>query len=199
MIPNTDIDIDLADRERLLSLVKHIPAMMEKDKKHLKHNVGVYFHHVPKNPETDLCSITYKEAEDRGFFKIDLLNVHLYKKIKSDDHLNKLLNEEPQWELLQYRDFVEGEPIWHLEKHFSVLSQMKPKSIVQLAMILGMIRPAKRHLLGKSWKEIEKEIWIKPDDRIDEKIRNSFFKKPHAIAYAHLIVVQMNLIVEELA
>ena len=31
-------------------------------------------------------------------------------------------------------------------------------------MILAMIRPGKRHLVGKSWEEIEKEVWIKGDN-----------------------------------
>jgi hypothetical protein len=36
------------------------------------------------------------------------------------------------------------------------------------------------------------EIWTKPDG--DEY----YFKKAHAVAYAHVIVVQMNLICEQL-
>jgi len=36
------------------------------------------------------------------------------------------------------------------------------------------------------------EIWVKPEN--DEY----YFKKAHAVAYAHVIVVQMNLICEEL-
>ena len=63
-----------------------------------------------------------------------------------------------------------------------------PNSIEQLAMILSMIRPGKRYLVGNSWEVIEKDIWQKTD--------GYFFKRSHAIGYATLIVVQLNLIVE---
>jgi hypothetical protein len=67
---------------------------------------------------------------------------------------------------------------------------MKPTSIGQLAAVLAVIRPAKRHLVGKDWDTVMKEVWTKPDS--DEY----FFKKSHATAYAMAIVVQMNLICE---
>jgi hypothetical protein len=62
-----------------------------------------------------------------------------------------------------------------------------------LAAVLAMIRPAKRHLIGKDWKTVMSEVWTKPDNN------DFFFKKSHAIAYAHAIVVQMNLICEGLS
>jgi hypothetical protein len=54
-----------------------------------------------------------------------------------------------------------------------------------------MIRPAKRYLIGKDWTTVMTEIWTKPEN--DEY----YFKKAHAIAYAHVIVIQMNLICEQ--
>jgi DNA polymerase III alpha subunit len=56
-----------------------------------------------------------------------------------------------------------------------------------------MIRPAKRHLIGKSWKEIMQDVWTKPENA------DYFFKKSHATAYAVAIVVQMNLICEQVS
>jgi DNA polymerase III alpha subunit len=69
---------------------------------------------------------------------------------------------------------------------------MKPKSVEELAMILAMIRPGKRHLLGKTWTEISETVWTRPESG------EYYFKKAHAIAYAVAITVQMNLICEEL-
>ena len=66
--------------------------------------------------------------------------------------------------------------------------KLKPKNIKQLAAVLAIIRPAKRGLMYKNWIDILKEVWIKPKDN------SYFFKKSHAVAYAHAIVVQMNLI-----
>ena len=70
------------------------------------------------------------------------------------------------------------------------MRQMKPTNIEELAMCLALIRPAKRHLIGMTWTDIAMTIWVKPEN--DEY----YFKKAHAIAYAHVIVVQMNLICE---
>jgi hypothetical protein len=70
---------------------------------------------------------------------------------------------------------------------------MTPISIEQLAAVLAVIRPAKRYLIGKDWNEVFAEVWEKPVG--DEY----YFKKAHAIAYAHVIVVQMNLICENVS
>ena len=75
MIVNTDIDIDVANRDKLLKLIKGTTAMILRDNRQTKHNTGVYFHEMPSNPFTGLSSVDYKEAEDMGYFKIDILNV----------------------------------------------------------------------------------------------------------------------------
>ena len=75
MIVNTDIDIDIANRDKLLELINNTPAMIKRDNKEVKHNTGVYFHEMPSNPYTGFATIDHKEAEKMGYFKIDLLNV----------------------------------------------------------------------------------------------------------------------------
>ena len=180
-----DIDIDCANRTEILQHFKHVSAKQKNGK---PHNSGVYFHDVPYDPLTDLCLLEYNEAEEKEFFKIDLLNVHLYKDIKGREHLNKLLNEEPDWDLLQHKEIVEM--LFHLNGHFDIVNRHNPKSIEQLAMLLAIIRPAKRPLLGQSWQEIEGTKWQKPVDD------SYYFKKSHAIGYAHVIVLQLNLLRE---
>ena len=74
-IVKTDIDIDVVDRESLLVHLKHIPAIIKKkDDTYDKHNSGVYLQPIPFDQLTGLSSIDYKEAEDRGYFKLDFLN-----------------------------------------------------------------------------------------------------------------------------
>ena len=63
MIVNTDIDIDVANRDKLLNIIKGTPAMIARDKKQVKHNTGVYFHDIPSNPFSGLSTIDHKEAE----------------------------------------------------------------------------------------------------------------------------------------
>ena len=183
-----DIDIDFADRTIALEKFKHVVAAIEDNGTFKKHNTGIYCTSVPYNPITGLSTIDYKAAEDRGYFKIDFLNVGVYEGVKDRKHLLQLMETEPLWDLLLQDDFVNL--LFHVNGHGSILRQMEPKSIEELAAILAMIRPAKRYLIGKDWTTVMTEVWTKPEN--DEY----YFKKAHAIAYAHVIVVQMNLICE---
>jgi len=186
-----DIDIDFLDRDQALTFFKHIVASRLDNNKLIKHNTGIYFHEVPVNAESNLCAVPYNYAEDHGYFKIDFLNVGLYKGIRNIEHLDFLLNQEPLWDLLEQDDF--NNMLFHVNGHGSILREMKPKSIEQLAAVLAMIRPAKRHLIGKDWEIVMKEIWTKPEN--DEY----YFKKSHATAYAAAVVVQINLICEQIS
>lgn len=182
-----DIDIDFPNRDAVLDIIEHVPASLKNGK---RHNTGVYCHKIPKNPLTGNAAIDYQEADSRGYFKIDFLNVGVYKGVKSEDHLVELMNREPIWDLLLQEDFVNM--LFHLNGHIEILKKTKPKSVEQLAAVLAIIRPAKRHLVDKDWSEILKEVWVKPTS--DEY----YFKKAHAIGYAMAVVVQMNLICEEI-
>ena len=186
-----DIDIDFAVRKKILDVIKHIPASRIEHGNSKKHNTGVYCHEIPVNPLTGLANIEYKAAEQRGYFKIDFLNVGMYEGVKDEEHLLNLMETEPLWDLLLEDDFTEK--LFHVNGHGSILREMKPQNVEQLAAVLAVIRPAKRYLIGKDWKTVEAEVWAKPEG--DEY----FFKKAHAVAYAVAIVVQMNLICEQIS
>ncbi len=185
---NFDVDIDMANRDDFLKLLKHTPASIEKDGQFTKHNTGVYFQNIPKFPLEGYSTIDHKQAEDEGWFKVDYLNNSVYSDIEDEAHLNKLLAMTPLWELLEHSEVVSK--LYHVSNYLSVLQDYKPTSIEQLAMILAIIRPGKKHLLGKSFDEIEKTVWIKPESG------DYYFKKAHAIAFATAIVVQLNRICE---
>lgn len=186
-----DIDIDFPDRNKILDVIPHVPAAIKENNNFKKHNTGVYCHDIPINPVSNTSSIDYKEAEDRGYFKIDFLNVSVYKDVKNEEHLQNLMDTEPLWELLEQEDFVNL--LFHVNGHANILKTTKPKSILQLAAVLAMIRPAKKHLVGKSWDYVFEHVWEKPVG--DEY----YFKKAHAVAYATAVVVQMNLICESIS
>jgi predicted DNA-binding protein (MmcQ/YjbR family) len=181
-----DVDIDFFDRDGVLKLFKHTPASMIKEGNIEKHKTGVYFHAVPSDPINDWASIDYKEAEDRGYFKIDCLNVSVYKDVKSEQELVELMIQEPDWDMLLDKKIVDI--LFHLNGHHDIVKKLEPKNIEQLAAVLAIIRPAKRHLMHKDWIDILADVWVKPTDG------SYFFKKSHAVAYAQAIVVQMNLI-----
>jgi hypothetical protein len=189
-----DIDIDFPDRKTVLNLIKHIPAMIDDNGTFKKHNTGVYCHSIPYNPLTGTASIDYKSAEDRGYFKIDFLNVTAYKDVKNEEQLTNLLNTEPLWDLLYEKEICDQ--LFHINGYHNLLAELKPTSIVELAMLLAMIRPGKKHLIPickeKGFQAIKDEIWTKTED-------SYFFKKAHAISYASVIVVQLNLICEKLS
>ena len=184
-----DIDIDFADRAIALDKFKYITASIKDSDTFKKHNTGIYCTAMPFDPVTGLSTIDYKEAEQRGYFKIDFLNVSIYKDVKDEAHLTKLMETEPLWELLEQDDF--SNLLFHVNGHGAILRAMKPKNLEQLAAVLAMIRPAKRHLIGKDWTTVLSQIWTRPDN--DEY----YFKKAHALAYAMAVAVQMNIICEQ--
>ena len=182
-----DIDIDFADRDIVLSQIKHRVAKLNTGK---KHNTGVYTTEIPHNPVDNLSTIEHKTAEERGYFKLDFLNVSIYKDVKDEAHLQELMERQPIWQLLEHKDFVDK--VFHLSGHDNLLKQLKPTSVQQLAATLAIIRPAKRHLADKSWNEILNEVWVKPTNG------EYYFKKAHAFSYAMAVVVHINLLCEQL-
>lgn len=186
----TDIDIDLADRDQLLRLLPHVTAMQRDNRgRTVKHNTGVYFHDVPADPYTGLCTLDFRRAEEVGYFKIDLLNVGIYQGVRDPDHLDRLATTEPNWDMLQHRPIIQQ--LFHIHAHADLVIRMQPRSLDQLAMVLALIRPGKRHLVGRSWAEIERQVW----DRNDED--GYSFKRSHALGYALAIATQMNLLAEQ--
>jgi DNA polymerase III alpha subunit len=187
-----DVDIDMADREQFLQLVPHVSASIRHDDgTYSKHNTGIYFQTMPQFPLEQYSSLDYKTAEQDGWFKVDFLNNSVYKQVESEAHLDRLLNTEPMWELLKHKEVVEQ--LFHINNYHHVVAQYQPNSVEQLAMLLAVIRPGKRHLLGKGWEEIAAEVWTKPTDD------SYYFKHSHAVAYALVIVVQLNLLCDATA
>ena len=183
---NFDIDIDFGDRSKILEHIKHVPAAMRKVNPMRKHNTGVHVTEVPYDAINDMANIDYSEAEDRGYLKLDLLNVHVYSQIQSEMELIDLM-VDPNWKLLRNPEFVSK--LVHLSNHYnSMLKMPEPvDSIPRLAMMLAIIRPGKKHLIGQTWKEVGESVWEKNDEGYS-------FKKSHSVGYAHLVVVHMNLL-----
>jgi hypothetical protein len=189
----SDIDIDFGDRETALALLKHTPAGIIRDGKLVKHNTGVYVTDVPEDPFSNVSSLDYKDAEARGYMKLDLLNVSLYTQIKSEQHLQELIATEPLWDLLLQHDFCSQ--LIHIGNHYDTMIKMPEPvdSIPRMAMLLAVIRPGKRHLVGRTWREVAETVW-EPDST-----GAYAFKKSHSVAYAQLVAVHMNLICEKIS
>ena len=186
----SDIDIDLGDRTQALARISHVPASILRDGKLVKHNSGIYVTDIPVDPYTGQSSLDYQAAELRGYVKLDLLNVSLYTQITSEAHLTELMNREPEWERLYDPEFFAR--LIHVGSHYDTLLKMPEavNTIPRMAMFLSVIRPAKRHLIGKKWAEVAATVWERPSDD------GYYFKKSHAVSYAHLVVVNMNLLTQ---
>jgi hypothetical protein len=182
----SDIDIDFADRQQVLDLLNVTPASIIRDGKLVKHNTGVYATDIPVDPFVGSASLDYNDAEARGYMKLDLLNVHVYKQVKSEEHLVELM-KEPDWTKL-YDSSICAQLI-HINNHYDTLLKMPEPvdTIPRLAMFLAVIRPGKRHLIGRTWKDVAATVWDKVEGEYS-------FKKAHAIAYAQLVVVNLNLL-----
>jgi hypothetical protein len=185
---NSDVDIDFGDRDKILKLIPHTPAAMRNVNPIRKHATGIHVTEIPYDSVNNMSSLDYSEAEKRNYLKLDFLNVHIYNHVRNENHLIELMRD-PDWTKLKDKSFVEK--LIHLSNHYWSLEKMPEPvdSIPRLAMFLAVIRPSKKHLIGKYWKEVNKTIWDKDDTGYS-------FKKSHAVAYAHLVVVHMNLIEE---
>lgn len=184
---SADIDIDFADRTKILDLIRHTPARQMHDGHVRRHNSGVYVTAIPYDPINECAAIDYEEAERRGYFKIDFLNMSVYNLIKDPDHYAEMLARDPPWSRLW------GDPGWarqlvHVGNYTDLLSSMKPDSVPRMAAFISIIRPGKAHLQNRPWDEVFATVWDGDDSR------GYTFKRSHAVSYAALVALHMNLL-----
>jgi len=184
---SADVDIDLADREILLKLIQHTPARQMSEGQVRKHNSGVYVTKIPYDPINNCASIDYETAEARGYFKIDLLNMGVYQLIKDPTHYDAMLSATPPWQRL-WLDSAWARQLVHIGNYTDLLSAMKPDSIPRMAAFISIIRPGKAHLQRQPWEEVFKTVWD------GDESKGYTFKKSHAISYAALVTLHMNLL-----
>jgi hypothetical protein len=184
---SADIDIDFADREQILKLVRHIPARQMIQNQVRRHNSGVYVTAMPYDPVNNCAAIDYETAEHRGYFKIDFLNMGVYQLVKSPEHYKEMLTTTPPWDRL-WQDSAWAGQLVHVGNYTELLKSMRPDSIPRMAAFISIIRPGKSHLQNKSWKEVFDSVWNGDDSK------GFVFKHSHAISYAALVALHMNLL-----
>ena len=184
---SADVDIDFADREQILNLVQHIPARQIVQNQVRRHNSGVHVTAIPYDPVNNCAAIDYETAEQRGYFKIDFLNMGVYQLIKCPEHYKKMLTITPPWERL-WQDSVWAGQLVHVGNYIELLKSMRPDGISRMAAFISIIRPGKAHLQNKTWKTVFESVWDGDDSR------GYTFKKSHALSYAALVALHMNLL-----
>ena len=186
---SADIDIDFADREQILKLVRHIPARQMIQNQVRRHNSGVYVTAMPYDPVNNCAAIDYETAEHRGYFKIDFLNMGVYQLVKSPEHYKEMLTTAPPWDRL-WQDSAWVGHLVHVGNYTELLKSMHPDSIPRMAAFISIIRPGKAHLQNKPWKDVFESVWDGDDSR------GYTFKKSHALSYAALVALHMNLLTQ---
>ncbi len=181
---SADIDIDFANRETVLKLIQHVPARQSNGR---RHNSGIYVTDIPQDPVNQCAAIDYEEAEQRGYFKLDFLNMSVYQLIRDPAHYESMLSATPPWERL-WTDREWAKQLVHVGQYSKLLESMKPDNIQRLAAFISIIRPGKAHLQNKPWSQVFASVWD------GDNSEGFIFKKSHAISYSVLVTLHMNLL-----
>ena len=181
---SADIDIDVPNREAVLKLIQHVAARQGNGR---RHNSGVYVTDIPQDPINQCAAIDYESAESRGYFKIDLLNMSVYSLVQSPQHYETMLSQEPPWSRL-WTDGPWASQLVHVGNYTDLLKIMRPDSIPRMAAFISIIRPGKAHLQRRPWGEVFASVWDGDDSQ------GYTFKKSHAVSYAALVALHMNLL-----
>ena len=184
---SADIDIDFADRDLALKLIQYTSARQVVQGQVRRHNSGVYVTDIPQDPINGCAALEYEEAENRGYFKIDFLNMNVYKLIKDSAHYEQMLSATPPWDRL-WQDAEWARQLVHVGNYTDLLKNMRPNTVPQMAAFISIIRPGKAHLQNQDWKTVFGSVWD------GNESQGYTFKKSHSLSYAMLVLLHMNLL-----
>lgn len=179
-----DVDIDVKDN-RIREEMGVVASIIERGEWDTTkpHPSGVYINYnIPVDKETGRSALDYKEAEELGFVKVDILTNSFYTLFRDKEELLHYKDMEMDWDTLLDVEIVSQLP--HIHNHFDIVTQIKPQSIQDLADILALIRPGNRNLLNdylQDKERIRKILYIKKGEYT--------FKKSHAISLSILITI----------
>lgn len=187
-----DVDIDIAPSFKPEAVFpKWVRASVIRGDELSPHPCGMYPQRIAKDPITELAAIPYDAAEEFGYLKVDFLHLNFYSNFKSRNEIDALLKIEPDWTLLQLPSAQLK--LFQLAKHGELLSELKPKSLEDVADVMALIRPGKKALLPLYKKDkiaCRKGLFAKDETGYS-------FKLSHALAYAMVVWLQLHLIAQE--
>jgi hypothetical protein len=112
----------------------------------------------------------------------------VYQLIQSPEHYDAVLAATPAWTRL-WQDPEWARQLVHVGNYGHLLETMRPDSIPRMAAFISIIRPGKAHLQNQPWPEVFDSVWD------GDTSRGYTFKKAHAVGYAALVALHMNLLV----
>jgi hypothetical protein len=98
-----------------------------------------------------------------------------------------MLAQTPPWSLL-WTNPEWASQLVHIGNYTELLKSMRPDTIPRMAAFISVIRPGKAHLQNQSWEQVFESVWD------GDSSRGFVFKKSHAISYAALVALHMNLL-----
>jgi DNA polymerase III alpha subunit len=187
-----DIDLDFPTTFNPPDIFKQaVSASMVQKRELVKHTCGYYLQEMPVDKVSGLAAIPYEDAEDLGYFKFDFLHLSLLDHFSSKEEIRTLMKLDPDWSLLLDEECVVK--LFQLGKHYTLLQQVRPTSVIELADCVALIRPGKRQLLSEYLHNKEQ---TRPKLYRQEGDSKASFKRSHAIAYSLTIVLQLHLIAQ---
>jgi hypothetical protein len=111
----------------------------------------------------------------------------VYQLIRDPAHYAEMLAAAPPWEKL-WTDTAWTKQLVHVGNYTALLQSMRPDSIPRMAAFISIIRPGKAHLQNRPWTDVFQSVWDGDDSR------GYVFKKAHALGYAALVALHMNLL-----
>jgi len=187
MSTHADIDLDMPDRQQLLNLIQHTPARQFTQGLARHHASGIYVTDIPVDPIQGCAAIDFHQADQRGYFKIDLLNMSVYQLVRDPEHYEQMLAKEPNWSRL-WTDSTWASQLVHVGNYVDLLGSMQPDSITRMAAFISIIRPGKAHLQNCTWNKVFESVWD------GDNSKGFVFKRSHSIGYATLVTLHMNLL-----
>lgn len=204
-----DVDLDVGDREAALAALSDITIasqLVSDESKLVEHKTGLYLQNIPTDPLEGWATYPYDIAEDLGYYKIDVIPFKVYEGVESEAHLAELL-AHAESEDFDWLRFLDGKyyshpntdlRVTHLANHMDVVEQYPPQSVEDVAILIALIRPRKKYLIGEPWEVVKDKIWKKLPEEDSDKKGNYFFKKSHAVAFALVILIHLQLLDSQL-
>ena len=115
------------------------------------------------------------------------LNADIHLMVQNPEHYQTMLAATPPWQRL-WIDGPWASQLVHVGNYTDLLAEMKPDSIPRMAAFISIIRPGKAHLQRKPWAEVFASVWD------GDESKGYTFKHSHAISYAALVALHMNLL-----
>ena len=182
-----DIDIQNVKIDTIFKNCRHASRIFDNEIK--CHPVGIYFQNIPLDPKTKFAAIPYEESEKFGFYKVDFLHLTTLDRFQNRRQMLDVLKLPVNWESFKNQNIVSKLP--QINKSFDIINAVAPKSIIELADCLTLIRPAKRKYLQRYLLNREN---IRPLLYQKDEGEKYSFKKGHAIAYAQNILIELHFI-----